>query len=126
VGAAGAAGAAFDASCTRLRALASRRGGARAAAAGAAELLRVAVVPDLRRRGVARALVAHCERFAAECGYKRMFLTTLATMAGANELYTAAGYALLGARAKPFALAVCGRPPGEQASVDVQAYVKRI
>jgi hypothetical protein len=31
--------------------------------------------------------VGHAERFARACGYERAFLSTLATMQGASELY---------------------------------------
>jgi hypothetical protein len=37
----------------------------------------------------------HGERYAKACGYERTFLSTLASMRGANELYARLGYAAL-------------------------------
>jgi ribosomal protein S18 acetylase RimI-like enzyme len=69
---------------------------AAAAAPATAEISRVVASARLRRVGLGSAVVRHAEHFAKACGYKRVFLSTLATMRGANELYAGRlGYAAL-------------------------------
>lgn len=57
-----------------------------------AELTELYVEPLHRRKGVARALVAHAERLAIERGATRMMLLVDPTNAGAQAFYRAAGY----------------------------------
>lgn len=63
-----------------------------------AELLTIAVAPEARRRGIARALLAEAEADAARAGARRMFLDVAADNAAARGLYAAAGYAEAGRR----------------------------
>jgi GNAT superfamily N-acetyltransferase len=66
---------------------------AAAAAARVGELLRLCVLPALRRCGVAAALTGHVERWARSAHYTRMRLTTQTDMVAAQRLYARLGYA---------------------------------
>lgn len=61
-----------------------------------AEIKRMYVVPDARRRGIARALLGALEDAARERGYERVRLDTGPLQAHAAALYTASGYAEIG------------------------------
>lgn len=69
-------------------------------AAGEAELLRIAVAPRARGRGLGQALLAACQEVLAAEGMPRLFLEVRAANAAAIGLYRACGW-------KP-----CGRRPG--------------
>lgn len=58
-----------------------------------AELLTLAVDPDARRRGHARACLAAFEAQAVQKGAARAFLEVAATNGAARALYASAGYA---------------------------------
>lgn len=76
------------------------------AVAGEAELLTLAVAPEARRRGIARALVAAFLAEAAARGAETAFLEVAADNAPAEALYRAAGFAQAGRRRGYYA-----RPP---------------
>jgi dihydrofolate reductase/ribosomal protein S18 acetylase RimI-like enzyme len=57
-----------------------------------AELKRMYVRPDARRRGVARRLTEHAAAVATARGFRRLRLGTLATSDGAQRLYEGAGF----------------------------------
>jgi ribosomal protein S18 acetylase RimI-like enzyme len=59
---------------------------------GVAELKRMYVRPEARRRGVARALLAGCEAAASERGYESLWLETGLQQPEAIALYVSAGY----------------------------------
>jgi ribosomal-protein-alanine N-acetyltransferase len=67
-------------------------------AAEEAELLRIAVRPDLRGRGVARALLAAGEEALRREGARTLLLEVRASNAAARALYAAAGWAEAGLR----------------------------
>lgn len=67
-------------------------------AADEAELLTVSVVPEARRAGLGRALVAACEAGARAAGARRLYLEVGAANAAARALYAAAGYSQVGRR----------------------------
>jgi ribosomal-protein-alanine N-acetyltransferase len=69
------------------------------AIAGEAEVLTLAVDPNARRRGVARALVEAALLMAQTAGAEAMFLEVAADNAGAIALYAGAGFVRVGARA---------------------------
>ncbi|MFL6105471.1 MAG: GNAT family N-acetyltransferase [Marmoricola sp.] len=58
----------------------------------AAEIKRMYVAPAGRRRGLARAMLAHLERTAAAAGAAVMILETGAAQPEALELYASSGY----------------------------------
>ncbi len=60
--------------------------------ARAAELKRMYVRPDARGRGIARALLAACEREAQALGYEQMWLETGTMQPEAVTLYLTSGY----------------------------------
>jgi Acetyltransferase (GNAT) family/Ankyrin repeats (3 copies)/WW domain len=60
------------------------------------ELLRMAVHPEIRRMGIAAAIMNHLEEWARTAGYEKIHLTTQTTMVAAQALYTKAGYVLSG------------------------------
>ncbi len=68
-------------------------GGLRTLAPGLGEIKRMYVVPDARRRGHARRLLAALEDAASEIGLTRLRLDTNAQQPEALELYAACGYA---------------------------------
>lgn len=67
-------------------------------AADEAELLTVSVVPEARRAGLGRALVAACEQGARACGARRLFLEVAEGNRAARALYAGAGYHEVGRR----------------------------
>lgn len=60
-----------------------------------AELIRMFVSPDIRKRSLGARLISVYEDWAKANGYKHVYLTTLAAFAGANILYPKCGFALL-------------------------------
>lgn len=66
--------------------------GAAIAAAGEAELSRLAVAASARRRGVGRALAELCERRARECGADGLVLWSRPYQVEAHRLYESLGY----------------------------------
>ncbi|MGI8801698.1 MAG: GNAT family N-acetyltransferase [Solirubrobacteraceae bacterium] len=71
---------------------------------GACEIKRMYVVPDVRGRGVAGALLAALEQAGRELGYRIARLDTGAAQPHAQRLYEAAGYRPIGNfNANPFA-----------------------
>jgi [ribosomal protein S18]-alanine N-acetyltransferase len=74
-----------------------------------AELLTLAVHPDVRRRGLGRALVAEFERAAAARGAEEVLLEVAVTNAAARGLYARAGYVAAGRRPGYYRRA--GAPP---------------
>ena len=72
----------------------------RVPAAGEAELLRIAVDPAHRGRGLGRLLLEACQRELAEEGLVHLFLEVRVSNAAAIQLYRTCGW-------KP-----CGRRPG--------------
>lgn len=67
-------------------------GGWRAHGAGSAEVKRMYVVPEYRRRGVGLLVLAALERTAAEAGYGSLELFTGLAQPEAIAMYVAAGY----------------------------------
>lgn len=63
----------------------------------AAELRRMYVAPEMRRRGLGRMLLARAEREALEMGYRRLDLSTSELQGPALALYRQAGYEETGA-----------------------------
>jgi ribosomal protein S18 acetylase RimI-like enzyme len=61
-------------------------------AAGEAHIRMLGVSPAARSRGVARALMAHCESLAREHGKRVMTLHTTRRMPAAQRMYAALGY----------------------------------
>jgi ribosomal protein S18 acetylase RimI-like enzyme len=59
---------------------------------GELEIRMLAVVPQARHRGIARALVAACEDLARNRNLTRMVLSTEASMTAAIDLYERLGY----------------------------------
>ena len=57
-----------------------------------AELKRLYVMPDYRRQGVARRLMATLETDAAKAGIRQMILETAKTTEDSHKLYLSAGY----------------------------------
>ena len=57
-----------------------------------AELKRMYVPPECRRRGIAKLLTEHAIAAAKALGYSRLRLGTLASMSAAQELYTGLGF----------------------------------
>ena len=64
---------------------------------GAAELRRMYVVPEFRRRGLGRMLLAEAEKMAHRMGYRRLDLSTSELQGPALALYRHAGYEETGA-----------------------------
>lgn len=60
--------------------------------AGVAEIKRIYVRPEGRRRGLAREISTRLIDFAREQGYERVRLDTLARLSGAVELYRSLGF----------------------------------
>ncbi len=63
--------------------------------ARSAELRRMYVAPEARRRGVARALLAHAEHLCRRAGLDRLWLSTSEVQTSALALYRAAGFQLI-------------------------------
>jgi putative acetyltransferase len=70
-------------------------GAVRRIADDAAEIVRMYVRPDVRRRGLARAVLGELERIARELGARRLVLTTGRRQPEALSLYRGAGFAQL-------------------------------
>lgn len=68
-------------------------------AADEAEILSLGVLPEARRRGHGRRLVAAAMEAAAEAGARRLFLEVAADNHTARALYLAKGFAQVGRRA---------------------------
>lgn len=68
------------------------------AAADEAELLMIAVAPEVRRQGVARRLLGEVLRSARDQGAKRVFLEVAAGNTAARSLYLTAGFKESGRR----------------------------
>ena len=79
-------------------------------AADEAEILTLAVMPQLRRRGIGRALVAEAAAQSAARGAAAMFLEVARSNAAALTLYAAAGFEPVGERRRYY-------PDGEDALV---------
>jgi 2-hydroxychromene-2-carboxylate isomerase/GNAT superfamily N-acetyltransferase len=69
--------------------------GLESAGAGAAELRRMYVAPEARRRGIARAMLAEAERVVAGWGLSRLVLSTAEIQEAALALYRGTGYRLV-------------------------------
>jgi GNAT superfamily N-acetyltransferase len=61
----------------------------------AAELRRMYVAPEARRRGIARAMLAEAENLCIAAGFRRLVLSTSELQAAALALYRSAGYRLV-------------------------------
>ncbi len=85
-----AAGGAFLVGREDGRAVAG--GGLKRLGPGVAEIKRMYVAPDARRRGHARRLLAAIESAARELGYERVRLDTGASQPHARALYESAGF----------------------------------
>lgn len=59
---------------------------------GAAEIKRMYVRPTWRGRGIAQQLLQNAERFAADAGYRWIYLDTTDEMKAASRLYEEHGY----------------------------------
>ena len=70
-------------------------GGVKRLADGVGEIKRMYVVPDARRRGHARRLLAGLEAAARELGYARVRLDTGARQPHARAFYERSGYAAI-------------------------------
>lgn len=70
-------------------------GAVRRLADDAAEIVRMYVRPDVRRRGLARAVLGELERIARALGARRLVLTTGRRQPEALSLYRGAGFAQL-------------------------------
>lgn len=62
--------------------------------AGAGEVKRLYVQPEVRGRGIAAELYRALEHYAQECGYEWLFLDTTDEMVAAQRFYAALGYQL--------------------------------
>lgn len=69
-------------------------------AADEAEILMLAVLPASRRQGLGRRLLDQAILHAAGAGARAMFLEVAATNRAARSLYEAAGFAVVGRRAR--------------------------
>jgi ribosomal protein S18 acetylase RimI-like enzyme len=75
----------------------------RVPAAGEAELLRIAVSPEARGRGLGRILLEACQRDLAGEGLGRLFLEVRPSNAAAIGLYRACGWTPCGRRPRYYA-----------------------
>lgn len=62
---------------------------------GKAELRRMYVAPEMRRRGLASSLLRHAEDWAKRAGFRKMALATSELQGAALRLYLSSGYALV-------------------------------
>lgn len=67
-------------------------------AGGEAEILRIGVIPEQRRSGVAGQLLSRWQEWAREAGMERAVLEVREGNAAARALYHAAGFRLVGRR----------------------------
>lgn len=74
-----------------------------------AEILTIAVAPDARRRGIARALVTSAAHAAAQTSATRFFLEVGANNAAARALYASLGFSPAGHRKGYYSAP--GKPP---------------
>ena len=72
-----------------------------------AELKRLYVLPEFRRKGVARGLIEVLEVHAAAAGASRMILETAVDTTDSHQLYLAAGYRLTDYYGSPAGEANC-------------------
>ena len=72
-------------------------------AADEAEILTLAVAPEARRQGLARALLAEAARHAAAAGASALFLEVALRNTAARALYAGAGFAEVGRRRRYYA-----------------------
>ena len=72
-----------------------------------AELKRLYVLPEYRRRGAASSLIAALEADAAAAGIRRMILETAVDTADSHRLYLSAGYRIMDYYGSPAGAANC-------------------
>ena len=72
-------------------------------AADEAEILTLAVMPEQRRLGLARGLLAEAAVVAENCGAVALFLEVALRNAAARGLYEAAGFVVVGQRRRYYA-----------------------
>lgn len=87
------------------------------------ELVRMFVSPEIRKKAVAGKLLGVFEAWAAEAGYKFIYLTTLAAAPGANALYRKSGFSLVDTEAFDVTSLIGAEEP---TTVGINHYVKSI
>lgn len=85
-------------------------------AADEGEILNLAVVPEARRQGLARALLEHGIALARELGNKKLFLEVATDNGPALALYRSSGFEEIGKRARYY-----GRSDGSRVDAIVMA-----